>query len=121
MWSINLLSTILSVNFEIKDKLEIGRQLFITFMSRKGFFSNGVTSALFIVVSTIPVDIDKLTMFVIVGRRQVKYSFSSQVGTGSSEHAVEGLLLTSRHTSSSVAGTRTLSLSSTASGLSSGT
>ena len=32
-------------------------------------------------------------MFVMVGRRQVKYSFSSQVGTRSSEHDVEGFLL----------------------------
>ena len=35
-------------------------------------------------------------MIVMVGRRQVKYSFSSQVGTGSSEHNVEGLLVISR-------------------------
>ena len=108
-WFISLLSTTLSVNFEINDKLELGRKLFMTSLSREDFFSNGVTSALFIVVGTIPVDIDKLTMFVMVGRRQVKYSFSSQVGTGSNEHDVEGLLLISRLTSSSVAGTKTLS------------
>ena len=85
MWSISLLSKTLSVNFEIKDKLEIGRKLFMTSLSREG--------SLFIVVGTLPVDIDKLTMFVMVGRRQVKYSFSSQVGTRSSEHDVEGFLL----------------------------
>ena len=93
----------------------------MTSLSREGFFRYGVTSARFIAVGKIPVDIDKLPVFVMVGRRQVKYSFSSQVGTGSSEHGVEGLLLISPLTSSSVAGTRTLSSLSTASGLSSGT
>ena len=105
----------------MKDKLEIGRKLFMTSLSKEGFFSNGVTSALSIVVGTMPVDIDKLTMFVMIGRRQVNYSFSREVATGSCEHDVEGLLLISRLNSSSVAGTKTLSLSSTASGLSSGT
>ena len=114
---ISLLGTDLSVNFEIKDTLEIGRKLLMTSLTREGFFRNGVTSALFIVVDTILVDIDELTMFVNVGRRQVKYSFSSQVGTGSSEHDVDGLLLITRLTSSSIAGTETITLSSIASGL----
>ena len=85
------------------------------------FFSNGVTIAVLMVVGTIPVDIDKLSMFVMVGKRQVKCSFNNQDGTGSSEYDVEGLLSTGRLTSSSVAGTKTLSLSSTETGLSSGT
>ena len=90
----------------------------MTSLSREGFFSNGVTSAIFVVVGTIPVDIDKLTIFVMVGQRQVKCSFSNQVDLESSVHDVEGLLLISRLTSSSVAGKKKFSLSSTASELS---
>ena len=94
-WSISLFSTTLSVNLEIKDRLETGRKFFMTSLSNEGFLSKGVTSAAFIFVGTIPVDIDKLTMFVMLGRRQSKCSFRNQVGTGSSAHDFEGLLLTS--------------------------
>ena len=82
----------------------------MTSLSNEGFFSKGVTSAAFIFVGTIPVDMDKLTMFVMLGRRQSKCSFRNQVGTGSSAHDFEGLLLISRLTSSSVAGKKMLSL-----------
>ena len=92
----------------------------MTSLSGEGYFSNGVTSAVFIVVGTIPVDIDRLTVFVTVCKRQVNCSFSNQDVTGSNEHDFEGLLLISLLTSSFVAGTKKLSLSSTASGLSSG-
>ena len=52
----------LSVNFEIKDISARGRK----------FFSNGVTSAVFVVVGTISVDTDNLTMFVMAGKGQIK-------------------------------------------------
>ena len=45
----------------------------------EGFFSNGVTRAVFIVVGTIPFGIDKLTVFVMVGKRQVKCSVSNHL------------------------------------------
>ena len=64
-WSTSLFSTTLSVNLEIKDRLETGRKFFMTSLSNEGFFSKGVTSAAFIFVGTIPVDMDKLTMFVM--------------------------------------------------------
>ena len=84
--SMSLFSTTLSVNLEVKDRLETGRKFFMTSLSNEG-----VTSAAFIFVGTIPVDMEKLTMFVMLGRRQSKCSFRNQVGTGSSEHDFEGL------------------------------
>ena len=126
----SLFSTTLSVNLEIKDRvkigqkffnrLETGRKFFMISLSNEGFLSNGVTSTAFIFVGTIPVDMDKLTMFEMLVRRQSKCSFRNQVSTGSSEHYFEGLLLTSCLTSSSIAGKQILSLSSTVPGLSSG-
>ena len=75
----------------------------MTSLSREGFFSNGVTNAVFVVIGTITVDINNLPMFV---RDKLISFFSSQVGTGSSEHDFKRFLLASRLTSSSVAGTR---------------
>ena len=40
------------------------------FLSNDGFLSNGVIRAAFIFVGTIPVDMDSLTMFVMLGRMQ---------------------------------------------------
>ena len=94
---------------QIRDKSEF----VMTSLSSEGVLSKGITSAAFIFVGTIPFDMDKLTMFVMLGRRQSKCSFRKKVGTGSSEHEFEGILLTSRLTSSSIAGTKMLSLSST--------
>ena len=71
----SLFSTTLSVDLEIKDRLETGREFFMTSLSSEGFLSKGVTSAAFIFVDTIPVDMEKFTMFVILGRRQYKCSF----------------------------------------------
>ena len=51
----------------------------MTSLSREGFFRYGVTSAPFIAVGTIPVDIDKLTMVVMVGRRHI------ELGVGGAE------------------------------------
>ena len=99
-------------HLEIKDRLETGRKFFMTSLSNEGVLSKGVTRAAFIFVGTIHVDWDKLTMFVMLGRRQYKCSFRNQVGTGSSAHDFEGLLLISRLTSSSVASKKMLSLSS---------
>ena len=120
MWSVSLFSTTHSVNFEIKDRFETGRKFSMTFLSKDGFLSNGVTRAAFIFVGTIPVDMDSLTMFVMLGRMQSKCAFSIHVGTGSSEHDFEGLLATSNFTSSSVAGKNMSSLAPTAHGHSSG-
>ena len=102
MWSVSLFSTTISINFEIKDRFETGRKFSMTFLSKDGFLSNGVTRAAFIFVGTIPVDMDSLTMFVMLGRMQSKCAFSIHVGTGSSEHDFEGLLATSNFTSYSV-------------------
>ena len=109
--------------FQLKNKRQIGDRAKVVhnILVQGRLLQQRRHGRTFIVVGTIPVDIDKLTMFVMDGRRQVTYSFSSQVGTASSEHGVEGLLLTSRLTSSSAAGMKTHTLSSTASGLSSGT
>ena len=108
-----LFSTTLSVNLEIKDRLETGRKFFMTYMFNEGYLSKGVTCAAFIFEGTIPVDMGKLTMFVMLvmlGRRQSECFFRNQVGKGSSVHDFQGL--PSRLTSSSVAGKKLPGLSS---------
>ena len=94
MWSMSLFSPTISVNFEIKDRFETGQKFSMTFLSKDGFLSNGVTRAAFNCVGTIPVDTDSLTRCVMLDRRQSTCSFSIHVGTGSSKHDFEGLLAT---------------------------
>jgi len=50
----------------------------MTCMSKKGFFSKNVTSAAFILVGTIPVDMNKLIMFVMVDNRQLSVLFEAR-------------------------------------------
>ena len=67
----SLFNTTLSVNLDIKDRIQTGRKFFMRSLSNEGFVSKGVTSAAFIFVGTIPVDMDKLTMCVVHGRNSL--------------------------------------------------
>lgn len=59
-------------------------------MSRLGFLSKGVTRDCLKLDGKLPVDSDKLTMFVIVGARTGRHFFNSDIGSGSRSHCLSG-------------------------------
>ena len=65
------------------DKLDIGLKLLMSEGSRFGFFSIGVTIAIFIHSVTVQLVIDVLIKQVKKGARIREHSFSSHVGMGS--------------------------------------
>jgi hypothetical protein len=75
-------------------------------LSRFGFLRSGVTSEFLNVDGNMPVERDKLIIFVIVGIRTEEHCLRREVGNGSRLHCLFGKDCRSLDISSSVAGVK---------------
>ena len=73
-------------------------------LSRVAFFRSGLTKECLNADGNEPVESEKLTILVIVGRRTERHCLSSQVGMGSRSHCLFGESMMSLRISSSEAG-----------------
>ena len=80
-----------SVILEIKERFDIGRWLFNASLSRVGFLSSGLTmDCLKCMGKGVPVDRERLTMVVIIGRIVKETCFRKKMGIGSRLHCLLG-------------------------------
>jgi hypothetical protein len=91
----------------------MGLKFFKTSTSSRIFFRSGITSACFILVGTVPSDIDLLMILVITGTRMSRHFFNSSVGIGSKRQVVAFAFRMIFFTSVSEIGEKTDSLDST--------
>ena len=86
IWFRSWMATSLSINVDKYVSLETGQKFFSTSNSRSDFFKSGTNKAFFRSVGTTPSDKDRLTTFVMNGRRGSRHCFKSEVGIGSCAH-----------------------------------
>src|SRR6218665_3959906 len=79
-----------SVSLEMNDSLETGHYLERISSSSDGFLRSGVTNECLKSRGRLPVDKERLTIFVMMGTRMDAQSFSKEVGIGSSLHCLLG-------------------------------
>ena len=72
----------------MKDKFYTGQQIFNFFISKKTFFSKGLTMAVFILVGNWPDNIKVLMIWVSAGRISSRHSSRRDVGMGSKAQEV---------------------------------
>src|SRR6218665_2961193 len=82
--------TMRSVSLEMNDRLETGRLLERISLSSDGFLRSGVTNECLKSRGKLPLDKERLTIFVMTGIRMDAQSFSKVVGIGSSSHCLLG-------------------------------
>ena len=73
------------MSLEIAGRFDTG-QYFLYIQSRPGFFSSGLTTALFHAIGKVPVKSDLLMIFLISGARVRAVDLRREPGIGSSSH-----------------------------------
>ena len=82
--------TMRSMILEIKDRLDIGRQLFNVSLSRDVFLRSGVTMDCLKRMSKMPVDRERFTMVFIIGQMVAETCIWRKVGIRSRSHCLLG-------------------------------
>ena len=79
-----------SVILVIKDRFDIGRSLFNASLSRDGFLRSGVTRDCLKYLGKVPLDRERFTVVIIIGRIVAEHFFRMKVGIGSGSHCLLG-------------------------------
>ena len=82
--------TTLSVSLEMNDRLGTDRSLERIPLSSDGFLRSGMTNECLKIRGKLPVDKERLTIFVMMVTMMDAQSFSKEVGIGSSSHCLLG-------------------------------
>ena len=79
-----------SVSLEIKDRFDTGRYLFNVSLSRDGFLRSGVTRDCLNSMGKVPIDRERFTMVIIIGRIVAETCFRKKVRMGSRSYCLLG-------------------------------